>query len=406
MTTPAFIGGGDPGAKDGAELRLASFKGALRFWWRATMAGEVGNNVDELHRREAELFGASAGGPGGGGQSAVRMFLEVSDKPKPVEVGDVLKDGRTTVGSGARYLGYGVMTAFGKDSGKLTRACLPAPFEFTVQMRLKPTIRSRRAELERAIKVMGLFGGLGSKSRKGYGSLTLMSLKRKGDGEVWTAPTTTDEFLEAITTLKLSPLRGAQPEWTAFSDQARVMLVPARKGDSAMALLNRLGEDLVMYRSWGNEGRVLEKEKAERNFREDHDLIYEVKGVAIKHPKRVAFGLPHNYFIKDRKKPGRRKTVFVGALKYERRASPLFFHIHEVENQTPIGVVLLMPARFLPERELIVIGKGRDAKSAPLSANVLEPVDAFLTRLKEGPKPKQGRPYREPYAGVKEVRFV
>src|SRR3990172_5820707 len=51
--TPMFMGSADP---QECELRPPSIKGAMRFWWRA-INGNLG--LDELRKREAEIFGGS-----------------------------------------------------------------------------------------------------------------------------------------------------------------------------------------------------------------------------------------------------------------------------------------------------------------------------------------------------------
>ena len=58
------------------------------------------------------------------------------------------------------------------------------------------------------------------------------------------------------------------------------------------------------------------------------------------HPRRAVFGLPHNY--------GQRKTVEPES--YNRRASPLFFHIHEIGSRYA-GVALLLRSPFFAERQ-------------------------------------------------------
>ena len=56
VITPMFLGGADGKS---AELRAPSIKGALRFWWRA-MNGHL--SLKDLHEKEAEIFGSSNGG--------------------------------------------------------------------------------------------------------------------------------------------------------------------------------------------------------------------------------------------------------------------------------------------------------------------------------------------------------
>ena len=88
VTTPMFLGG----AEQQAELRLPSFKGALRFWWRASVWPTVaahGESLSNLYRREAEIFGSSEERIG---QSKVGLRLRVNSgqphvlpKKQPVE---------------------------------------------------------------------------------------------------------------------------------------------------------------------------------------------------------------------------------------------------------------------------------------------------------------------------------
>lgn len=167
VTTPMFLGG----AEHQAELRLPSFKGALRCWWRA-LAWERVKDVSRLRDEEAALFGSS---DERGGQSKVLVRLDrVATIPTALCPKEKLKDGTQVVGSGARYLGYGVMEAFASGikntvEGQLTRSCLPAPFTFTVNLLLKPSIKPEQTqEVAQTLKVLGLIGGFGSKSRKGY----------------------------------------------------------------------------------------------------------------------------------------------------------------------------------------------------------------------------------------------
>ena len=116
VATPMFCGGADP--KNDAELRLASFKGALRFWWRALAWSRMGGRLEEIQRQEDELFGSA-----NGGQSRVLMKLDRRDHaPEILKANSVLRvpsrSNAKVVGDGARYLGYGVMEAFASQRKK------------------------------------------------------------------------------------------------------------------------------------------------------------------------------------------------------------------------------------------------------------------------------------------------
>ena len=59
IITPMFLGGADTMKADTmkAELRIPPIKGMLRFWWRALHPDLANNNYDSLRKEESGLFG-------------------------------------------------------------------------------------------------------------------------------------------------------------------------------------------------------------------------------------------------------------------------------------------------------------------------------------------------------------
>ena len=107
------------------------------------------------------------------------------------------------------------------------------------------------------------------------------------------------------------------------------------------------------------------------------------------HPRRIAFGLPHNY--------AKRKDQQIGPHDrgFDRRASPLFIHIHEC-GTSPVAVLSFLPARFLPKgRSAISVG-GRKVAQKP-EEELYRPIHGFLDRLLDPGKRK------EPFTDVIEV---
>ena len=329
-------------------------------------------------------------GSAGGGQSRVPMRLILkSDLRNVRKKGEKLlmprkaqKD-KTLVGEGARYLGYGVMEAFGNKAGELTRACLDAPFEFTVRMRLRengPSGDKHQRSLIDALICLGTHGGMGAKSRKGYGSLVIRSLHVNGEPQ-WNPPQTLSELYGFLADLRCNHDAAGLPEYTALSGQARHVLVPIdSKETQPMKLLDHLGRELMWYRSWGRGGKVLGSD-SEKNFQDDHDLMKMKPHERNQHPRRIAFGLPHAQSVKP--------------AKFDRRASPLFIHIHEC-GDTPVAVLSFLPARFLPkDRSKISIG-GHPVFQKP-EMELYCPIHDFLDRLLDA------RRREEPFGNVVEV---
>ncbi len=366
VVTPMFCSGADQRC---AELRLPGFKGVLRFWWRALAWSRLDGNLDAIREQEDWLFGSA-----GGGQSRLSMHLSVDADPEVAGVDTVLEVAGNVVGEGARYLGYGVMEAFpsrqrGTRAGQLIRPCLRAPLDFTIRMRGRDLADEPLNHLRNALLAVGVLGGMGAKSRKGYGSLAIQSL-RMDDVEQWQAPQSVDDLRHRIKALRYETAPSGWPEFTALCGRTRHVLVRSTNNVQAMDLLNLVGCELMRYRSWGHNGQVLRR-PSERNFKDDHDLMKSLRRST--HPQRIAFGLPHNYGKDTRDHVGPHDRNL------DRRASPLFIHIHQC-GATPVAVLSFLPARFLPDgRTDISVGGSRVRQTE--ESDLYRPVHKFLDRL-------------------------
>ena len=361
LATPMFCSGAD---QRSAELRLPSFKGALRFWWRSLMAGEVKGDHNELRKQEAELFGASDQNTG---QSKVRLRIVEQKLVRVASPPEVFENGRL---AGAHYLGYGVMEAFasrkkGTKAGQLTRAMIGGG-SFSVECRFtRFATEDQIDQVRRAMILLGTVGGLGSKSRKGYGSLTIETLTVGPHGENLLA-SPGDRLKDC---LGESARYAELPAWTAWSKHSRVITGSTDTGRT-VELLDVIGREEVHFRSWGRNGMVL-AQPSEKNFPVDHDLS---KGHRRDpgYPYRLAFGLPHNY--------GKGDQNSVQPEKHDRRASPLFIHIDQPdERQKPTVLVTFLPSNILPVGEKVrAFGDSVDLNT---SQTLWFPIHAFLDRL-------------------------
>ncbi|MDD5392737.1 MAG: type III-B CRISPR module RAMP protein Cmr1 [Thiothrix sp.] len=339
IVTPMFIGDAEQKASG---ISPASVKGALRFWWRALMWGKVGD-LKELHKQESALFGSSADK----GNAAAFTLRVISEKLTKTTTGATHSE--FTKQAAARYLGYGLMEAFasrakGTQAGQLVRDCLNENQTFTVTL---TSFNPLEDSLKQALMLFGLIGGLGSRTRHGMGSITLEALHEKlpkqAEKQTWSAPKTNAEYTATIHGILSNLSTIAQPPFSAFSQETRIDLL--EKSATPYDALNAFGKKMLLYRSWGKDGKVL-NEPSEKRFKADHDWS---KGHFPRdfHPKRVIFGLPHNY--------GKGERLSIVPESHDRRASPLFFHVHKVGSEY-IGISLLLPSTFLPQGEKINAG--------------------------------------------------
>jgi len=349
VTTPLFLGGANP--ETDAELRPSTLKGLLRFWFRAIALSRL-HEYSEVKNLENDIFGSTEK------QSSFLLTIDQQEELSKINSGDNWQGY-----PGLRYLGYGVVDR----NGKTTRPYLKPGGYFTVRLRAKKEAPKEAAFfLPLTLQALGLFGAAGSRSRNGFGSLSLESLTCN-DEEIWKAPTTLEELKKCQKTLlnniKLSKNNDSLPEYTAFSNQSRVWI--AQAGPDALGLLNNLGYEMLRYRSYGHEinGKHMlpGQNEAEQIFADDLDLLLDFcHGNEITtHPRRVVFGLPHNYYFKS---TGTNVDISPASKNCSRRASPLFIHIHAFNPRSYAAVVTLLPAIFLPQEEKVNISLSRNRR--------------------------------------------
>ncbi len=313
IVTPMFIGDAEQKATG---VRPPSVKGALRFWWRSLNWGralaETGNDTAEalrwLHKEEARLFGLAArtgtNGKQQGGQGV--FLLRVTRQPQ--KLSPVVRGGaagntsgwpRNNTGSG--YLGFGLFEAGSREKGNYhpPREDLQEDQDFALELCFRPrTDHDDLDSVRQALKVWGMLGGLGSRSRRGFGSVTLTKLDgvdQLGDAEIYraTLQTLVDDH-RRVTEL---------PPFTAFSRFARFCLL-GEAGSNARQVHDTVGE---LYRQHRGQPSPLRGQV------------------------KIPFGLP-----------------LQGEDETNRRASPLLFHIHALADGKAQASALFLSAHFHP----------------------------------------------------------
>ena len=361
IVTPMFIGGGDK--NDAPEIRPPSVKGALRFWWRALQWGaclnennqDVSAALKALHEQEALLFGAAAKEDAyGQGKVLLKVkagALRTSIKNTP---------NQPARPSGQTYLlGQGLYHHNQHD----LRASITADQSFKVVLKLQDDVDA--TSLQNALLVFGLLGGLGSRARKGWGSVAIKALtytNTEKQVEQIAIPNNRATFKQCLSTL-LTNRPASLPPFTAFSQQTLIDI--SMESSNAEGLLTSIGAEMRMYRSYGQNqgnGHRVNGQAAEQNFAGDHNLVYSfIQNQAItQHPRRVVFGLPHNYFFSNGG-----GNADVNGENFSRRASPLLIHIHQFPTGDCLAVQTLLPAHFLPDGEKIQLSRNHSTKSIP-----------------------------------------
>lgn len=168
--TPVFGGGvrvkkDDPNKlhDEVTPVRVPSIRGQLRFWWRAVNPRGC-RDVEALRKAEAEVFGCAAGGKA----SAGTLDVAVEKAPSPPDKRAVLLDGdKFKHLDGMQAIAYGAFPlrdTNGQQHGRLH----VFKGDWTVRFRYDPAIAE---DVQAALWAWAHFGGLGGRTRRGFGAI-------------------------------------------------------------------------------------------------------------------------------------------------------------------------------------------------------------------------------------------
>ena len=162
-TSALFLGGADSSLRElDPELRVSAFRGVLRFWLRALL-GNQGLDLGTLKHKEASILG---GVSPQSGASEVQLRLRPS--------------GQTGVFTAKRAL-LPHRAAAGQLGGQNpSKQALVEGTSFQLQMLPRLGFKHLPDEAIQTLLLMLHLGGLGNRSRRGFGSLQLVSVGQSG----------------------------------------------------------------------------------------------------------------------------------------------------------------------------------------------------------------------------------
>jgi CRISPR-associated protein Cmr1 len=172
LITPMFGGSADAGQVDPHRpVTAKSIRGHLRFWWRACRAGQF-RSVDDMFRREAEIWGAAAefNNKGGleQGPGAVDLEVEVTNAGQRVNAAELIP--KASRESGPQE---GVFMFPFQEQKRDNRPAADALRDVSFTLRLFLKSEGFKEDVRDALIAWILFGGVGARTRRGCGALKL-----------------------------------------------------------------------------------------------------------------------------------------------------------------------------------------------------------------------------------------
>jgi CRISPR-associated protein Cmr1 len=233
--TPAFIGG----ANQQAELRPASFVGLLRWWWRA-LKGEC--DIKRLREEEIKIFG-------GDGKMASPVYLRVEGEVSKGE--DLINEYRLSwnfdknrcalIGphAGVGYLYYSMVALNKREFIK-------------ADSRLRLTLIGKDDFLKHYIAslwALVFLGGVGSRSRRGGGNLTVIDYNPKDLGISFIPTGYFDEWLVENLKRAKDLVGSSKTPCNEYSNLKNVKLVLSpREFNTWFEALNDIGNRFMNFR--------------------------------------------------------------------------------------------------------------------------------------------------------------
>jgi CRISPR-associated protein Cmr1 len=254
--TPLFLAGAD---QTNAELRAPTFRGLMRYWYRALIGGVVGANTENLPlviSAETAVFGATDTGS--------NISIRISEASKDPQRFRKESYSRENV-SGRDYLLWS-MAASGKgDRYKPDRLLFPKDTTFHVTLSSKGDDDTMLQQAIAAFWLLTHLGGIGSRSRRCAGSVTVDNIDGDDNktGLNFTAPEDIESLQQQIyegikITQKLA--RGSLPNNTLASivqtsfdsltpRACSIWILHSDNWSTPDAAMRAIGSNLQKYRS-------------------------------------------------------------------------------------------------------------------------------------------------------------
>lgn len=376
--TPLFGGGVIPGANDPENLvRPTGIRGQLRFWWRATHGWQCGEDLVALKSREDWIWGSATltsnepekTAPKRPGYKAVHLTVNVTSLGDPVKP-FVMKDERHS----EKANGIPDYAAFPlrPDEKRIKRYGKNAPIndvrqEVTFLLTLT-FAREAWQEIQDTLWAWETFGGVGARTRRGFGALKLLEIDGQAVSNDYFPPAQPERAREWLIQRITQYLPGESNQITGEvphlgTDPEKIALIgpdrDARKSWNALLdTLRQFRQQRFDFKTNRNSpfGKSLWPEASALRGR-----LYPERAVPTTPDKfpRAAFGLPLVFHLPHDNEAGRPSITLQGPSKEtERLASPLILKPIPCQGGQFLGLAIILDGPELPAETLALHKEG------------------------------------------------
>lgn len=347
LITPLYGGGVNPFEADAITVvRATEVRGHLRFWWRACRGGkpEFDGDPTKMKKAEDEIWGKAyekkdtpipldkmvqirveVDNPG----TLTKLFRIEKNKPK------------SNHGSGIGYVAFPLQPSqeeLKQPNPKVKDVRSGVSFKLTISFPVEQI-----DEVEASLWVWETFGGIGARTRRGFGALHLLRVNGKNNADL-PPPNVQQAAIWLRGKLDQLIANGKYPEGMPHLSPSGQIRITSLAQDG-FAAWKTLATKLFSFRQTpdGRSGRSNWPEaEAIREITGDRDKKYP----NLSHPKkfpRAAFGLPIIFHFRDDDIDDPEDTTLQGAKEgKERLASPLILRPLACKGGKAVGLALLL----------------------------------------------------------------
>ncbi len=390
LITPLYGGGVEPEKADPITvIRATEIRGHLRFWWRATRGGAY-KNLAEMRQYEEAIFG-SAAGDGKAGQSKVHVFVSeayATQKISKIKTRNGENVHISDPKSPYSYVAFPLRGDDNKPEGDLLKegVTFSIAFSYPQEAEMPEGKKSNIAqELEAALWAWETFGGIGARTRRGFGALCLEKINGHS-----TSKYTRQELISTVKK-RLGSMNDFRKDEIPFlsSDLSKIVFLNEDNVDDAWRVLVKKLKNFRQYRRKGTSGPSYWPEPdAVRHITGRYKKRSALSQSTYKEFPRAQFGLPIIFHFKDKDDPF--ETTLQGE-KYERLASPLILRpVACSDGAVGIALILDVPKfddlrlvndkKYLNEKVISTISP-QQSKKIPILNGETDILKAFLDTL-------------------------
>ncbi len=352
LITPLYGGGVKPTEADPVTVvRATEIRGHLRFWWRACRGGKFNGNLTEMKKEEDAIWGKAykKGDPTISQAKIIQITVDVdpSNRGNPVKPFIITEKKRPK--SANNIPGYAAFP-LQPDRDELKKR---EPYVPDVRTNVSFTLtisfpEGRRKDVEAALWAWETFGGLGARTRRGFGALHLLKI----DGFSYTQHPFSNNVKRWINEKLIEFVEPGVPP-SGIPHLSRGAQLAVTSADEVMRVWKRLIDKLQSFRQAGRPSRSLWPEaEAIRAISSGKDSHDKDKRLSQKFP-RAALGLPIIFHFIDDSDP-EDTTLKEAGEKMERFASPLILRPFLCRDNRAVGLILLLEGTRVDLENLVL----------------------------------------------------